>query len=243
MRTRILLIVITVFLVETQMAQELSLGIKGGGGYSWIKGRYDFKNFKKTEINNVLFSQINFTLNYKLTKNMSLQTGLGYQVHAFDFKNDPWLDGLAYCGSYKSKYLSVPLLIALGKGDGIIFHITAGFSLQIILNVDNTTALTSIFDGEVKVYDYSYDPSNEFNDFALSGILGAGMEVPFSKNFGVTLDVSYQQGITKAVKDTDYDYDPHFWTDETPNNFQNVRNCSVALNLGVVYSFSGTKDK
>ncbi|MCF8228426.1 MAG: PorT family protein [Bacteroidales bacterium] len=237
------ILLLTIILANTCLAQVVSVGLQGGVNYSWINGRFDFKNFKKTEINSVLSPQFNFKLNYKLTKNMSLQTGVGYQLQGFDFENDPWLDGLAYCGSYESKYLSVPLLIALGKGDGIKLYILAGFSLQFPLNVDNTTTLTSIFDGEVKVYDYSYDPSNEFNDFALSGILGAGMEIPFLKNFGVTLDVSYQQGITKAVKDTDYEYDSHFWTEETPNNFQNVRNCSVALNLGVVYTFSRMKDQ
>ncbi len=208
-----------VLLTTNIIAQDFSIGMKDGISWSSISGRYDFANFNNTQIEKVTEHSFGIRLNYKLNKHLLLQTEVNIEQKGFDFNMDPDYNGGGYWGKYSIKYLTIPLIIQYQLGKKVKFYGYSGISFGMLLQANNSTSLSSTSTSTLKIYDYSYDPTNEFNKFELGEIFGLGIKIPLCDKVNFTVDSRYIFGLTKAAKDTDFNYNPNQWHKGDPSNF------------------------
>jgi len=84
----------------------------------------------------------------------------------------------------------------------------------------------------------SYDPTDIFNKNDFGGLVGLGIKIPLCEKVKFIIDTRYNFGLTKAAKNTDFDYDHNLWTLTTPDNFQDVYNRSLSISLGILYKLN-----
>ncbi len=222
-------------------AQDISIGCKAGISWSGINGRFDFKNFDQTQIKNRVGHNFGIKLNYGITSFLTLQIEMNYEEKGFDFQNDPWITGIAYKGNFKTKYISIPLILNLEIGKNVKYYGYAGCYLGFLLNVENYTSYSSTSSPDLKIYDMSYEPT-EFNKYEFGGLFGLGAKIPLCGKVKLIIDSRYNFGLTKAAKNSDYNFNPNQWTKDTPNNFQNVYNRSLTISLGILYMLNDRKN-
>lgn len=239
-------IVITgLFLILSTLlfSQHYSIGIKYGINWSSIRGRYDFRNFESTQIEKVGGHSFWVFINHEINHRFSIQTELCFEENGFIFKSDPWIDGLAYSGNYSYNYITMPISFSYEFGKSIKYYGYTGITLGLLTKVENQTTLVNPSSPELLIYDLSYDPTDEFNKIELGAIVGVGIKIPLFVKMKLIIDTRYSFGLTKSVKNTDYDYNSNQWILETPNNFQNVYNRSLTISLGILYKINKEKQK
>lgn len=224
--------------INLLFAQNFSIGLRDGINWSTINGRYDFKNFENTQIKKVVGQNFGLIINYQFNNYFSLQTEFDFEKKGFEFESDVWLCGVGYSGNYKIKYISIPLLLNFEFGNNIKYFGYTGVYYTFLIKVDNHTTLSSTSSPELIKYDYSYDPTNEFNKDELGAIVGLGIKIPLCDKVKFLIDTRFNFGLTKSAKNTEYVYDANYWTLETPNNFQNVYNRSFTISLGILYKLN-----
>ena len=165
---------------------------------------------------------------------LTIETGRIWSVlRLFKFKKS--LLGGSYKGNYKTSYLTIPIIAHFEGGKHVNFYGYSGIYFGFLVEAENYSSLTSLQFPNTIVYDLSYDPTEVFNAYELGGIIGMGIKIPLCKKVKFLVDTRYSFGITKAAKNTNYDFDTSHWTEDTPDNFQNVYNHSVLLSLGIIY--------
>ena len=247
MKKKYLIIVLIILSSSFLIAQDFSIGLKDGISWSSISGRFDFKNFNKTQINNRVGHSFGLLLNYRKTRFFTLQMEINYNNKGFDFTNDIWIDGVAYSGSFNVNYIFVPLITNFEIGKRVKYYGYTGIYIGFIVKAENYTSFISTSSSDLIIYDLSYDPTEVFNKQEFGGLVGVGIKIPICEKVEFIIDSRYNFGLTKAAKNTDFDYDSNQWTKDTPDNFQNVYNRSFSISLGILYKFnkkiSHTKSK
>jgi Outer membrane protein beta-barrel domain len=241
-------------------AQTFSIGTKNGISHTDITGRFSYKNcneaaqirynsvkiwderwniskFKKNS-SGYWKQFLGFVMNCQLNKNISLQAEFNYEEKGFDFYHI--LYGGRVNGFYKMQYFTIPASFAYEIGKSVKYYGYGGMSLSLLLQASNYTSSASNSSNPI-YYDESYRPT-EFNKQEAETLAGLGIKIPLGDKVKFILDARCNFGITRAAKNTDYRYDPNFYTSDTPNNFQNVFNRSVSLCWGVIYKTSKKKD-
>ena len=221
------------------MAQDFSIGLRDGITFSSISGRYDFKNLESTKIEKATGHCFGLIFNYQISKSFILQTEINIEEKGFEF--EAMLIGAGLKGNYRLKYITIPLIVNFEIGKKVKFYGYIGTYFGILLKSSNYTSFSTLFTSGIIAYDLSYDPSHEFNDFEFGGLVGLGTKIPLGDKVKFIIDVRYNAGLTKAAKNTDYDYDSNNYTEETPNNFQNVYNRSFTFSLGILYQLERKK--
>ncbi|NOY97472.1 MAG: PorT family protein, partial [Chlorobi bacterium] len=84
-----------------------------------------------------------------------------YLNRGFEFQLNPYIDGGGICGNYKTTYFSVPLLACYEVGKTIKVYGYGGLYLNFLTDSKNKITVTSDTP-TLKIYDYSYDPKDEF---------------------------------------------------------------------------------
>ena len=218
------------------IAQDFSIGIKDGISTTSIKGTFGYKNSQYSPIINRSFGHsFGLVFNFRLSNHMLIQTEINYEKKGFDFKSDPWLDGYSYTGNYNIKYITIPAIIQYELGKNVKYYAYSGINFGILVKAENQTSFISTSSSQLIIYDLSYDPADEFNNFELGGIFGLGIKIPLCEKVKFILDLRYCFGLTKATKNTDYSDESDHWTEDTPNNFQDVYNRSLTISLGFIY--------
>lgn len=229
-----LIIALIILTSNTLFAQDFSIGLKDGISWSGITGRFDFKNFNQTQIQNRIDHSFGLMLNYKTTRFLTLQIEINYENKGFAFQNDIWLDGVAYSGHFNINYIIVPLVTNFEIGKRVKYFGYTGIYMGFLIKAENYTSLLSTSSSEFIIYDISYDPTNVFNKYEFGGLVGIGIKIPLCEKVEFIIDSRYNFGLTKAAKNTDFDYDSNQWTKDTPDNFQNVYNRSFSISLGIL---------
>jgi len=224
------------------LAQDFSVGLRDGISWSNIKGRYDFANFENTQIEKVSGHSFGLIINYKINNHFILVTELNIDERGFDFKIDPDYNGGGYWGNYSLKYLNVPFAIKYQFGNSIKYYGYTGFYMSVLLKAENQTSFATSATSTLRIYDYSYDPTDEFNKYEFGGIVGLGMKIPVCNEVSFIIDTRYNFGLTKAAKNTEYDYDNNQWTKDDPNNFQDVYNRTLIISLGILYNLQTNRN-
>lgn len=220
------------------LAQDFSVGLRDGVSWSSITGSFDFKNFDKTQINNRVGHSFGFLLNYRTSRFLTLQIEMNYNNKGFDFQSDIWIDGVAYTGSFDVNYITVPLITNFEIGKRVKYYGYAGVYAGFLTKAENYTSFISTSSPDLIIYDLSYDPTKVFNKREFGGLVGLGIKIPLCEKVEFTIDSRYTFGLTKAAKNTDFDYDSNQWTTDTPDNFQNVYNRSFSISLGILYKLN-----
>lgn len=218
--------------------QSISIGAHDGISYNGISGSFDFKNFRKTETHYRFSHEFGVLVNVKLKKFFHIQIEVNYCQNGFNFNNPSGLMGVSYSGFYKFKYIELPILSLFEFGRSIKYFGFAGIDIKRLLQSENYTLYSVVLYPESKVYDLSYNPSSICNYYELSSIIGLGISFPLVKNLRLLIDSRFTFGLTRAIRNTNYNYDSNQWTIETPDNFKNVHNQSIALRLGIIYRFN-----
>ncbi|TSA26868.1 MAG: PorT family protein, partial [Bacteroidetes bacterium] len=165
-----------------------------------------------------------------------LQLEMNYEENGFNFKNNHDLTGVGYTGNYKTKYISIPLTTIFEIGKNIKYYGYVGINLRLLVKADNYTSVSSTSEPvALHTYDLSYDPTFLFNKSEFGGLVGLGIKIPLCEKVRLLIDSRYNFGITKAAKNTEFDYNASHWTTDTPDNFQKVHNRSLVLSLGISY--------
>ena len=238
MKKKHVIIFIIILYSNLLLAQNFSLGLKDGISWSGISGRYDFANFDQTQVKKRIGTNFGINLNYKVNSYFSLQFEINYEEKGFNFNSDPMLLGLTYTGKYRLRYLTIPVISCFEIGKNVKYYGYTGIYVGFLVNAENYTSLLSTSSSELVIYDLSYDPTEVFNKQVFGGLVGLGIKIPLCDKVGFIIDSRYNFGLTKAAKNTDYDYDPNHWTKDTPDNFQNVYNRSFSVNLGILYKLN-----
>jgi len=218
-------------------AQSFSIGIRDGLAVTGIKGRFDFKNFESTQTGNRINHSLGVSVNLSLSGILFLQADILYDIKGIDFQNDEDLLGVAYRGFFHMDYITVPLTINIELGRNVKYYGYAGIYMGFLLDAKNTTTFSSTSSPEPAIYDMSYDPTGIFNKKELGGLTGLGLKIPLCEEVNMIIDLRYNFGLTKAAKNTDYDFDSNYWTYGTPDNFHNVYNRSFVFSIGFLYKF------
>jgi len=235
---KIFLFLLFIFLSSFLFAQNLSIGLKDGVSWSSINGSYNFANFDNSVIEKVTGHSFGLIINYQISNHFVLATELNIDERGFDFKIDPDYNGGGYWGNYNMKYLTIPLAINYQFGNSIKYYGYTGIYMSILLKAENQTSFATSATSTLRIYDYSYDPTDEFNKYEFGGTVGIGIKIPVCKEVSFIIDTRYNFGLTKAAKNTEYNYDPNLWGRGDPNNFQNVYNRSINFSLGVLYKIN-----
>lgn len=239
MKIKYLIIVIIILSSNFIIAQNLSIGLRDGVSWSSITGRYSFKNFESTNIEKSLGHSFGLILNYQLSKSIILQTEINYEMKGFDFGQSLMGGGLK--GNYSLNYLTVPIIAHFEIGKNVKYYGYTGVYFGFLIKAENYTSLTSLTTPGIVVYDLSYDPTNVFNKYEFGGLVGLGVKFPLCEKVYLFIDTRYNFGLTKAAKNTDFDYEPNHWYPESPDNFQNVYNRSLSISLGILYKLNKKK--
>lgn len=235
-------LIITLFILSSNFlfAQYFSIGLKDGISWSGINGRYDFKNFEQTQIKNRIGQSFGLLLNYRTISFLILQAEINYEEKGFDFHN-PWIIGGGYSGNFRSKYLTIPFTSHFEIGNKVMYYGYAGVYVAFRLNAENSISFLSTSSPDLVIYDKSYNPTDIFNKHEFGGLVGLGIKIPLCEKVKFIIDSRYNLGLTKAVKNTDFDYNPYQWTKDIPDNFQNVYNRFLTISLGILYKLNHKK--
>ncbi len=239
MKIKCLIIVLIILSSNFLFAQNLSFGLRDGASWSSITGRFDFKNFENTDIEKSLGHSFGLIINYQLSKYFILQTEFNYEMKGFDFGES--LLGGALEGNYSMSYLTIPIIAHFEIGKNVKYYGYAGVYFGFLIKAENYTSLSSTSSSNLIVYDLSYDPTNIFNKSEFGGLVGLGIKFPLCEKVCLFIDTRYNFGLTKAAKNTDFDYESNYWSAETPDNFQNVYNRSLSISLGILYKLNKKK--
>jgi len=230
---KVYLFLLIVVLPQVLSSQQFSIGLKDGVTISGINGRYDFKNFENTDIENAVGHCFGFILNYQLNKYFILQVEINYENKGFEFGESLLGGGLE--GYYSMSYLTIPVIADFEFGKHIKYYGYAGVYIGFLTKAENYTSLSSTSSSELIVYDLSYDPSNVFNKYEFGGLIGLGIKFPLCEKVKLFIDSRYNFGLTRAAKNTDFDYESNHWYPDSPDNFQNVYNRSLSISLGILF--------
>ncbi len=213
--------------------------MRDGVSWSSITGRYDFKNFEKTNIEKSLGHSFGLIINYQLSKYIILQTEFNYEMKGFDFGQSLMGGGLE--GNYSMSYLTIPIIAHFEIGKNVKYYGYTGVYFGFLIKAENYTSLTSLTTPGLVVYDLSYDPTNVFNKNEFGGLVGLGIKFPLCEKVYFFIDTRYNFGLTKAAKNTDFDYESNHWYADSPDNFQNVYNRSLSISLGILFKLNKKK--
>ena len=241
MKIKCLIIASIILSSSILFAQDFSIGFHDGITWSGINGRFDFKNFKTTQIKNKIGHSLGFLFNLRTTSFLTLQMEMNYEDKGFDFHSDIWLNGLGYSGNFNVKYITIPLITNFEIGKNVRFYGSAGIYLGFLVKIENYTSFSSTSSPNLTIYDMSYDPTYIFNKYEFGGLIGLGIKIPLCEKVKLIIDSRYNFGLTKAAKNTDFDYNANQWTEDTPDNFQNVYNRSLTISLGILYRLNKSK--
>ncbi len=241
MKKKYLIIALIILSSNFIFAQDFSIGLKDGVSWSSISGRFDYKNFTQTQIKNRVGHSFGLMLNYKTNSFITLQMEINYENKGFDFHSNVMMDGFSYLGNFNINYITTPIITNFEIGKKVKYYGYAGIYMSLLIKAENYTSTSVIYYPDLIVSDKSYDPTNEFNKYEFGGLLGVGIKIPLCEKVEFVIDTRYNIGLTKAAKDTDFDYDPNFYTEETPNNFQNVYNRSFSISFGFLYKLNNKK--
>ena len=154
----ILSVIIFLWFIHPVAGQTISLGVKGGINFSTISGKQSFENMEITCLQGLNYS---IFLEYKLSDNFSLQSGLFYEKKGFKFKS--LLLGAGYWGDFRFKYINIPVLIKLKIGENIKYYVLAGPGTSYLINSKNTTTVVSTAEPDLLPIKYSDDVTDDFN--------------------------------------------------------------------------------
>ncbi|MCK4677557.1 MAG: PorT family protein [Bacteroidales bacterium] len=222
----ILSVIISLWFIHPVAGQTISLGVKGGINFSTISGKQSFENMEITCLQGLNYS---IFLEYKLSDNFSLQSGLFYEEKGFKFKS--LLFGGGYWGDFRFKYINIPVLIKLKIGGDIKYYVLAGPSTGYLINSKNTTTVCSTAEPDLLRIKYSDDVTDDFNKLSLGVMFGGGIQVPLYNNLEMILDARYNMGISKTAKEMEHGYNPQYWS----KALQDSRDRTISLSLGIIY--------
>lgn len=238
MKKKYLIISFIVLTSSFLFAQDFSIGLKDGISFSNINGRFDFKNFNKTQINKSVGHSFGLFINFRTSNFITLQMEINAENKGFYFQNDVWIDGVAYTGNFNINYITIPLIANFEIGKKVKYYGYAGIYAGFLTKAENYTSFISTSSPDLLIYDLSYDPTEVFNKQEFGGLVGFGIKIPLCEKVEFTIDSRYTFGLTKSAKNTDFDYDSNQWTKDTPDNFQNVYNRSLSISLGILYKLN-----
>ena len=237
MKNKYLIISFIILTSSFLFAQDFSLGLKDGATWSSINGRFDFKNFNQTQIKNRVGHSFGLLLNYRATRFLSLQVEFNFEEKGFKFSDNNFIGG-GYSGNYNINYFTMPIITNFEIGKKVKYYGYAGIYAGFLTKAENYTSFISTSSPDLIIYDLSYDPTEVFNKREFGGLVGLGIKIPLCEKVEFTIDSRYTFGLTKAAKNTDFDYDSNQWTTDTPDNFQNVYNRSFSISLGILYKLN-----
>ena len=133
------IIITGLFLILSTLlfSQHYSIGIKYGINWSSIRGRYDFKNFKNTQIEKVAGQSFGILINYRISSNFSLQTEFNFAKKGFEFESDRKMFGVGYSGNYSYKDIIIPISFSYEFGKSIKYYGYTGITLGLLTKVEN----------------------------------------------------------------------------------------------------------
>lgn len=225
----ILSVIISLWFIHPVAGQTISLGVKGGINFSTISGKQSFENMEITCLQGLNYS---IFLEYKLSDNFSLQSGLFYEEKGFKFK-DLRCGGGSW-GDFQFKYINIPVLIKLKIGGDIKYYVLAGPGTGYLINSKNTTTVCSTAEPDLLPIKYSDDVTDDFNKLSLGVMFGGGIQVPLYNNLEMVLDARYNMGISKTAKEMEHGYNPKYWS----KALQDSRDRTISLSLGIIYYFN-----
>jgi len=237
MKKRYLVIVLIFLSSDFLYAQDFSIGLKDGISSTGITGRFDFRNFDQTQIKNRIDHSFGLLLNYRTTSYFTLQMEINYENKGFEFP-DNILFGGGYDGYYHINYITIPLITNFEIGKRVKYYGYTGIYIGFLVKAENYTLFISTSSPDLIKYDLSYDPTEVFNKKEFGGLVGVGIKIPLCEKVEFIIDSRYNFGLTKAAKNTNFDYDSNQWTKDTPDNFQNVYNRSFSISLGILYKLN-----
>lgn len=233
MKKKYLIIAFIILSSSFLFAQDFSLGLKDGATWSSINGRFDFKNFNHTQIKNRVGHSFGLLLNYRATRFLTLQVEFNFEEKGFKFSDNNFIGG-GYSGNYNINYFTIPIITNFEIGKRVKYYGYTGFYIGFLVKVENYTSFISTSSSDLIIYDLSYDPTEVFNKQEFGGLVGVGIKIPICAEVEFIIDSRYNFELTKAAKNTDFDYDSNQWTKDTPDNFQNVYNRSLSISLGIL---------
>lgn len=163
---------------------------------------YDFNNSSKTVRND--FGVYNFSYNdfnykvgidveYKITKKISLSTGLNYSSKDFSFFYDcPSCGPLGYDTQTKFRFLEIP--------------VTAIYIHEINrLELFGQFGIVNQFSPSFGLFDDNYSPA-KIKEYSISGKIGLGMSYPILNKHRLFFVADFTRGLTSIFEEIDYKY-------------------------------------
>jgi len=237
MKNIYLIIALIILSSNFLFSQDFSLGLKDGASWSSIDGRFDFKNFNQTQIQNRVGHSFGLLLNYRTTRFLTLQMEFNFEEKGFKFSDNNFIGG-GYSGNYSINYFTIPLITNFEIGKRVKYYGYTGVYIGFLVKAENYTSFISTASSDLIIYDLSYDPTELFNKQEFGGLVGVGIKIPLCEKVELIIDSRYNFGLTKAAKNTDFVYDPNQWTKDNPDNFQNVCNRSFSISFGILYKLN-----
>ena len=242
MKKKYLIIAFIILSSNFLYAQYFSIGLRDGISWSGINGRYDFERY---QIKYRTGQSFGLLLNYRTLSFLILQAEINYEEKGFDFQTDPLQyqpSGSGYTsGNFRLKYLTIPFTSHFEIGNKVMYYGYAGVYVAFRLNAENSISYSSTGYPDLVIYDMSYDPTDIFNKHEFGGLVGIGIKIPLCEKVKFIIDSRYSLGLTKAAKNTNYDYNPLQWTSETRDNSKKVYNRFLTISLGILYKLNHEK--
>lgn len=212
-----------------QDSSRFAIGIEGGPGVSKLFDSY----FHYSPARLAVAGMAGFTFQYNFTKLFSIRTAIDYERISERGKNwEDWyyipLNGLYGDGPANAKldFISIPVLANFSFGKRKIrFFINAGPKVGFLANgTVNENSSTEAF------LSYgTFNLSGDFKRIDLDAVLGAGIQVRFTKKLSANLEVRNELGILNI------DHQPAY-------NAGSIHTYSTILLLGLQREFGAASD-
>ena len=212
---------------------KLTLAFQGGLNVSWNSRQPDRENYSA-----IMGPSIGFVLDYRLDRNVSLQTGVSFERKGYSFRDSSTIYYLSYHeGSpvydvdsrVEMDYIVIPLLLNFNIGKSIFFNTGPWLGLQ--LNSRCTgTAYDEFNSGsgyvlrKTVIYD---DMEKIIKDNDAGWIVSGGVSLPLRNNYRANISLRYSAGFVNVFDQATAGYD-HYGAPDL-----SIRNGTISLLIGL----------
>lgn len=181
-------------------AQNLTLGVKGGGSFSQLKGDYTYQS--SSYLNNPPVSSFTYGgfANYRLTSFLSVQTEINYLTQGFKFETQEGIIGGNTNGKATFNYIQIPILAQISYSSKVKLFANAGLSANFLISGGSFSYHVWGSQYPPVNNDYHLNIKSDFNKVTLGFVGSAGVSYDITPTIGILGEFRVGYDLTKSAK-------------------------------------------
>jgi hypothetical protein len=223
-------------------AQNLTLGVKGGGSFSQLKGDYTYQSSSYLDTPPVSSLTFGGFANYSLTSFLSVQTEINYLKQGFKFETAEGIVGGYTNGKATFNYLQIPILAQISYGSSLKLFANAGLSANFLISGGSFSYHVGGTQYPPVNNNYHLNIKSDFNKVTLGLVGSAGVSYDITSTIGILGEFRVGYDLTKSSKNkniaiTDIDLPSTDNSYISPVTYNDTHFLSYTVQGGVYFRF------